>query len=183
MYIHYTIARDSQQRSMSRRAFSQRDRPANGNMFISILRLNNVLSKRALPRGKEISTEGQLRKWSAAIPAASGKAELFISRRPRSVRGTLINRSSRETLQHTVGAAIPAVRTRERSIRGVRSAATVVEKWKRKKINKKKKETGKAQIARRGGRRAKIKAAVYGRRCGSRPFFFIGRTAMENWNN
>lgn len=29
----------------------QHERPTPGNMFISILRLNNVLSKRALPRG------------------------------------------------------------------------------------------------------------------------------------
>lgn len=67
--------------------------PRPGNVFISILRLNNVLSKRALappltphpfPVGWEISAEGKLRKWSAVIP--TGKAELFISRWLRGVQ-------------------------------------------------------------------------------------------------
>lgn len=125
--------------------------PRPGNVFISILRLNNVLSKHAfLSRGWEISAEGNgPRRYQRT-------KRNYLSRAGRVASRTLINRSSRETLQQ-----VPRQSELEKGPLGRDPPWRRWWRWRQKKTKTRKKEEEKKMESRSVGG---IKAAVYSRR-------------------
>lgn len=163
--------RDFQQQTTSP---STCGRLALGNVFISILRLNNVLSKRAIPvpfhpRGREENKRrGKVAEMVRARPDTTGRRERnYLSHTGR------VQQHGVQDLDKQILARNVAAGSRSSGSRKDHQVGSTAWQWKNEKREKKKEKRSRSAWGRG------IKAAVYSRRW-MLPSFFIGRTAMEN---